>query len=123
MDDTRTRLNCAIPALRSAISKLDSFSRCLPTPLVRKIFFGTYALLIAPVGPPNTFAGGPQPSPRYRAMSDPPVVRTSVDAGEELTGFDRLAGLHEDLGQHAGARRLDLVLHLHRLEHQDSLAA
>jgi hypothetical protein len=41
IDDTRTRLNCAMPALRSAISKLESFSRCLPTPFVRKIRFGT----------------------------------------------------------------------------------
>src|SRR5207248_6864787 len=69
IDETRTRLNCAMPALRSAISKLESFSRCLPTPLVRKIFFGTYALLIAPVGPPNTFAGGPQPSADYGPLS------------------------------------------------------
>jgi len=35
IDETRTRLNCAMPADRSAISKLESFSRCLPTPLVR----------------------------------------------------------------------------------------
>ncbi len=35
IDDTRTRLYCAMPAERSAISKLESFSRCLPTPLVR----------------------------------------------------------------------------------------
>src|SRR5580700_12150959 len=34
---TRTRLNSAIPALRKANSKEVSFSRCLPTPLVRKI--------------------------------------------------------------------------------------
>src|SRR5262249_54391820 len=46
IDDTRTRLNCAMPAARSAISKLDSFSRCLPTPAVRKIFFVAKWLLI-----------------------------------------------------------------------------
>src|SRR5689334_16154109 len=47
IDDTRTRLYCAIPAERRAISKLDSFSRCFPTPWVRKIFFVTKAELIA----------------------------------------------------------------------------
>src|SRR5438445_10885568 len=43
MDDTRTMLHAAMPALRSASSKLESLSRCLPTPLVRKIFFATDA--------------------------------------------------------------------------------
>src|SRR5881296_317451 len=38
---TRTMLKCAIPASRSAISNELSFSRCRPTPLVRKIFFDT----------------------------------------------------------------------------------
>jgi hypothetical protein len=41
MEETRTMLHAAIPALRSASSKLDSRSRCFPTPLVRKIFFAT----------------------------------------------------------------------------------
>src|SRR5215470_13983829 len=44
IDDTRTMLHAAIPALRSASSKLESLSRCLPTPLVRKIFFATNAM-------------------------------------------------------------------------------
>src|SRR5216684_1547780 len=41
IDDTRTMLHAAMPALRSASSKLDRRSRCFPTPLVRKIFFAT----------------------------------------------------------------------------------
>ncbi len=39
-------LHAAIPALRSASSKLDRRSRCFPTPLVRKIFFATNAMSI-----------------------------------------------------------------------------
>src|SRR5579875_419623 len=41
MLETRTRLHAAIPADRSASSKLVSFSRCFPTPLVKNIRFGT----------------------------------------------------------------------------------
>src|SRR6185503_18719402 len=41
MLDTRTRLQAAMPAERSASSKEVSFSRCLPTPLVKNISFGT----------------------------------------------------------------------------------
>jgi hypothetical protein len=37
-------LHAAMPALRSASSKLDRRSRCFPTPLVRKIFFATNAM-------------------------------------------------------------------------------
>src|SRR6266849_2886457 len=44
MDETRTMLHAAIPALRNASSKLESRSRCFPTPLVRKIFFATNAM-------------------------------------------------------------------------------
>lgn len=44
MEDTRTMLHAAMPALRSASSKLDSLSRCFPTPLVRNIFFATNAM-------------------------------------------------------------------------------
>src|SRR5271155_412481 len=44
MDETRTILQAAIPALRSASSKLDRRSRCFPTPLVRNIFFATNAM-------------------------------------------------------------------------------
>src|SRR5437879_9515347 len=39
IEETRTMLQAAMPALRRASSKLESLSRCLPTPLVRKIFF------------------------------------------------------------------------------------
>src|SRR5581483_1401150 len=41
MLETRTRLQAAIPAERSASSNEVSFSRCLPTPLVKNISFGT----------------------------------------------------------------------------------
>jgi hypothetical protein len=41
MDETRTRFCEAIPASRSASSNDVSRSLCLPTPLVKKIFFGT----------------------------------------------------------------------------------
>src|ERR1700724_596436 len=44
MEETRTMLHAAIPALRKANSKLESLSRCLPTPLVRNIFFATNAM-------------------------------------------------------------------------------
>src|SRR5579863_7889728 len=41
MLDTRTRLQAAMPADRSASSNEVSFSRCLPTPLVKNISLGT----------------------------------------------------------------------------------
>ena len=41
MEETRTMLQAAMPALRSASSKLDRRSRCFPTPLVRKILLAT----------------------------------------------------------------------------------
>src|SRR5216684_4074491 len=44
MEETRTMLQAAMPALRKASSKLESRSRCLPTPFVRKIFFATNAM-------------------------------------------------------------------------------
>src|ERR1700740_1972247 len=44
IEDTRTMLQAAIPALRKASSKLERRSRCFPTPLVRKIFFATNAM-------------------------------------------------------------------------------
>ena len=55
MLETRTRLQDAIPAERSASSKLVSRSRCLPTPLVRNIRLGTNIsgkpLLLPPLVP------------------------------------------------------------------------
>ena len=45
IDETRTMLHAAIPALRKASSKLESLSRCLPTPLVRNIFLATNAMV------------------------------------------------------------------------------
>jgi hypothetical protein len=45
IEETRTMLHAAIPAFRNASSKLDSLSRCLPTPLVRKIFLATNAIV------------------------------------------------------------------------------
>src|ERR1700752_3474436 len=44
IEETRTLLQAAIPALRNASSKLERRSRCFPTPLVRKIFFATNAM-------------------------------------------------------------------------------
>src|ERR1700751_4908375 len=44
IEDTRTMLQAAIPALRRANSKLERRSRCFPTPLVRNIFFATNAM-------------------------------------------------------------------------------
>src|SRR5208337_3056070 len=41
MEETRTRFCEAIPASRRASSKEVKRSLCLPTPLVKKIFFGT----------------------------------------------------------------------------------
>src|SRR5713226_8914957 len=41
MLDTRTRLQAAMPAERRASSNEVSFSRCLPTPLVKNSSFGT----------------------------------------------------------------------------------
>src|SRR5215510_12097578 len=41
MLETRTRLHAEIPADRSASSNDVSFSRCLPTPLVKNISLGT----------------------------------------------------------------------------------
>src|SRR5271156_306374 len=45
IEETRTILHAAMPALRRASSKLESLSRCLPTPLVRKIFLATNAMV------------------------------------------------------------------------------
>src|SRR4029077_5442762 len=45
IEETRTMLQAAMPALRRASSKLESLSRCLPTPLVRKIFLATNAMV------------------------------------------------------------------------------
>ncbi len=50
MEDTRTILHAAIPALRRASSKLESRSRCFPTPFVRKIFFATNAMKVPECG-------------------------------------------------------------------------
>jgi hypothetical protein len=44
IDDTRTRFWAAIPASRNANSNEVKRSRCFPTPLVKKIRFGTMSL-------------------------------------------------------------------------------
>src|SRR5207245_6756129 len=46
-----------------------------------------------------------------------------VDPREQLAGLDGLAGLDPHLGHRAGARRADLVLHLHGLDDEEALAA
>jgi hypothetical protein len=51
IEETRTMLHAAIPAFRKASSKLESRSRCLPTPLVRKIFLATNAMCRVAVPP------------------------------------------------------------------------
>ena len=53
MEETRTMLQAAMPALRSASSKLERRSRCFPTPLVRKIFFATNAMGCRVAVPPR----------------------------------------------------------------------
>ena len=45
IEETRTMLHAAIPALRRASSKLDRRSRCFPTPLVKNIFLATNAMV------------------------------------------------------------------------------
>src|SRR5579871_6007147 len=44
IDETRTRFWAAIPASRNANSNEVNRSRCFPTPLVKKIRFGTMSL-------------------------------------------------------------------------------
>src|SRR5271157_4646081 len=44
IDETRTKFCAAMPASRNASSKDVRRSRCLPTPLVKKIFLGTISL-------------------------------------------------------------------------------
>src|SRR5580698_3294082 len=44
IEETRTMLHAAIPAFLKANSKLESLSRCFPTPLVRNIFLATNAM-------------------------------------------------------------------------------
>src|SRR6516162_11708249 len=51
MEETRTRFCAAMPASRSANSKDVRRSRCLPTPLVKKILLGTMSL-------PNSCSSG-----------------------------------------------------------------
>src|SRR5579875_2922736 len=109
IDETRTRLYWAMPALRSAISKLESFSRCLPTPLVRKIFLATKLI---PGSRARTYHGS------GRASS----ARPSLHDREQLAGLDRLPGLHPELAHGTGSRAGDLVLHLHGLDHQQAAA-
>jgi hypothetical protein len=45
IEETRTMLHAAMPAFLRANSKLESLSRCFPTPLVRNIFFATNAMV------------------------------------------------------------------------------
>src|SRR5579862_2536196 len=52
IEETRTMLQAAMPALRRASSKLERRSRCLPTPLVRKIFCATNAMGLAEAAVP-----------------------------------------------------------------------
>src|SRR5688572_746128 len=56
IEETRTRLCCAIFASRSAISKLVSFSLCTPTPVVKKIFLATSCSPWNTLSPPRCAA-------------------------------------------------------------------
>ena len=51
------------------------------------------------------------------------LVAVGFDDGEHGADVDLLAGLHRQLGDDAGRRGVDLVLHLHRLQPQQRLAA
>src|ERR1041385_3832685 len=49
IEETRTRFWAAIPASRNANSNDVNRSRCFPTPLVKKIRFGTMSLPNSPI--------------------------------------------------------------------------
>ena len=51
------------------------------------------------------------------------IASALLEADDRVAVADRLAGVDADLGDRAGARRLDVVVHLHRVEHRDQLAA
>src|SRR5271156_205578 len=55
MEETRTRFWAAMPASRSANSKEVSRSRCFPTPLVKKIRFGTMSFPNSVILRPRNF--------------------------------------------------------------------
>src|SRR5947209_5504494 len=57
IEETRTRFWAAIPASRSANSKEVNRSRCFPTPLVKKIRFGTMSLPNVAYPPHGKFDG------------------------------------------------------------------
>src|SRR5207248_1662885 len=91
---TRTRLKLARWASRSAISKLVSFSRCRPTPLVRKALVGTNIRDSINPSPPFSFHTTPPPH-RYRGF------RIARAVGR------RLHHLRDDLrGREPGLRHL-----------------
>src|SRR5439155_22953115 len=50
-------------------------------------------------------------------------LSASFDDRQQLARLHRLSGLHPDLLYRAVARRRHLVLHLHRLDDEESLAA
>ena len=67
---------------------------------------------------------GPGPRPSGSAGRAPPGDASGVaDPADRLPGRDGLAGRHRELGDHAGPRRGDLVLHLHRLDDREHLPA
>src|SRR5208337_4544795 len=74
MLETRTRLQAAIPADRKANSKLVSFSRCFPTPLVKNMRLATN---IRP----------PPPSRRPCSFGYPSDVTTRTDLEDSISGY------------------------------------
>src|SRR3989442_2793174 len=111
---TRTMLKCAIPASRSAISKELSFSRCRPTPLVRKIFFDTNIATLArtivgvravrDVYSTDPGEGSVAAGSFLQDLQDGAAQRPGRDglrtgrrrAADELDGPHRLAAHHDD---------------------------
>ena len=89
MLDTRTRLQAAMPAERSASSNEVSFSRCLPTPLVKNISLGTNPTTSRSFSPPEREA-------RRRLSQGKCMVNTNfptVNAGLTRGARDNLGPL------------------------------
>src|SRR5438874_1862352 len=58
-------------------------------------------------------AGGPEMAPR------PPTPGSSIDHHQHVSWIHRLARRHAHLADRPAHRGLDLVLHFHRLDHDD----
>src|SRR5947207_142035 len=87
IEDTRTRFWAAIPASRKASSNEVNRSRCFPTPLVKKIRFGTMSL-------PNAVALRRRRFVLENAQSNTMVCKASVNLHprQEKCGLDQKSG-------------------------------